>query len=265
MAKVVLSRKGFDASAGGAPSPILPDGRLLSLPIPETGTGARYGDLRTDWGASYADVMRAAGIARVRTAQGVVPLEDSLEAHLDPDLAAGSRPRPAGWQPAFGQAGAAQTILARAGVGVGDLFLFFGWFRDPHRRPRRDVHLIWGWLRVGAVLTPTSDLAAHADHPHVVLPDRTNNTLYVADGDSRDGIPGAGVLPYDERRVLTAPDARGRADWLLPACMQHAALLPRHRTRLRPDGRFDARYQWQEFVADGGVELQDWAAGLLRA
>lgn len=32
--KVVLSRKGMDSRAGGIPSPILPDGTLLSLPIP---------------------------------------------------------------------------------------------------------------------------------------------------------------------------------------------------------------------------------------
>lgn len=32
--KIILSRKGFDLQNGGQPSPILPDGTLLSLPIP---------------------------------------------------------------------------------------------------------------------------------------------------------------------------------------------------------------------------------------
>ena len=32
--KIVLSRKGFDSSAGGHVSPILPDGTLLSLRVP---------------------------------------------------------------------------------------------------------------------------------------------------------------------------------------------------------------------------------------
>lgn len=32
--KVILSGKGFDSSYGGQASPILPDGTLLSLPIP---------------------------------------------------------------------------------------------------------------------------------------------------------------------------------------------------------------------------------------
>ena len=43
--KVVLSRKGMDSRAGGIPSPILPDGTLLSLPIPNEKSGVPYGDL----------------------------------------------------------------------------------------------------------------------------------------------------------------------------------------------------------------------------
>ncbi|MPZ74206.1 MAG: hypothetical protein GEU74_13410 [Nitriliruptorales bacterium] len=265
MTKVVLSRKGFDASAGGAASPLLPDGRLISLPIPEHGTGARYSSLRAPWGQSFADVMRQSGMRRVRMRNRWVLLDDGLEAHLDPDLVRTARPhRPPGWRPAFGQAGAAQTILNNAGVGAGDLFLFFGWFRDVRARPRRDLHVIWGWLRVGSVVTPSTALKPHSDHPHVVLPDRTNNTLYIAADEAFPGVPGAGVLPFGASRVLTAPGARGRADWLLPRCLHRAQVLPRHRGRFGENGRFDARYQWQEFVADGeGVE--EWAEGLLRA
>jgi hypothetical protein len=35
--KVILSRKGFDSGYGGIPSPVLPDGTMLSLPIPSKG------------------------------------------------------------------------------------------------------------------------------------------------------------------------------------------------------------------------------------
>jgi hypothetical protein len=40
--KVILSRKGFDSEYGGIASPILPDGTLLSLPIP------RFSSLQSD-------------------------------------------------------------------------------------------------------------------------------------------------------------------------------------------------------------------------
>jgi hypothetical protein len=276
--KLILSRKGFDASAGGHPSPILPGGRMLSLPIPESGTGARYATLRTPWGATYAEVMAAQGIGALITAGARIPWSDHAEAHLDPDLVAGTRGRPPGWRPAFGQAGSAQTVLARAGVGVGDLFMFFGWFKPGRAAaaelgldPRRHLHVIWGWLRVGAVLDAgaATRAASHRDHPHVVRPDRSNNTLYVAAEEAVPGIPGAGTFAFRPELVLTAPDATGRAGWLLPACLGPAAttLLPRHASRfgerVEDRIRFDARYRWQEFVADATPAVQAWATDLL--
>ena len=43
--KVILSRKGMDSEAGGMASPILPDGTLLSLPIPGENSNQQYGGL----------------------------------------------------------------------------------------------------------------------------------------------------------------------------------------------------------------------------
>ena len=50
--KLVLSRKGMDSAAGGMASPILPDGTLLSLPIPDNDSGLKYSDVAYD-GKSY--------------------------------------------------------------------------------------------------------------------------------------------------------------------------------------------------------------------
>ena len=94
--KIVLSRKGFDSSSGGHASPILPDGKMLSLPIP-----GDMGDIDLS-----CDI-----IARLEAK----PMQKSLKnwmleaeigcegAHLDPDLAPRTRPRPPDWLPAFGQ------------------------------------------------------------------------------------------------------------------------------------------------------------------
>ena len=35
--KIVFSRKGYDWANGGTPSPVMPDGTMLSLPIPQCG------------------------------------------------------------------------------------------------------------------------------------------------------------------------------------------------------------------------------------
>lgn len=35
MPKIILSRKGFDDATGGGSSPIFPDGKMFSIPIPK--------------------------------------------------------------------------------------------------------------------------------------------------------------------------------------------------------------------------------------
>src|SRR5215467_4184568 len=131
---LIFSRKGFDSSFGGRPSPRLPDGRLLSLPIPEPGSPITYGSSLVQPGLSYADLLRQLGITHLtkpcRGGRARLPVAPDLGAHLDPDLRAAARPRPPGWQPLFGQSEAAQRHLVRQGVGPGDVFVFYGWFRD---------------------------------------------------------------------------------------------------------------------------------------
>jgi hypothetical protein len=118
--KVVISRKGVDSgkTSGGMASPILPCGCLCSIPIPYTPSDTRYADI---WFGK-------------RTLQQICnelnPRHSHEFAHLDPDLrpeALASRPKD--WRPAFGQSGAAEGHLTNEGIGAGDLFIFFGWFR----------------------------------------------------------------------------------------------------------------------------------------
>lgn len=44
--KIILSRKGFDSENGGYPSPILPNGTLLSIPIPSAYNNNNYMQLK---------------------------------------------------------------------------------------------------------------------------------------------------------------------------------------------------------------------------
>lgn len=210
---IVLSRKGFDSGAGGGPSPVLPDGTMLSLPIPEPATKCpsptRYdGIICPGWG-SFGDVMRKLGIPE-HVLRGT--------AHLDPDINPTARRRQSGWRPAFGQSGSAASHLARQGVRVGDLFVFWGLFRHTEQRGERlmwrgkPFHAAFGWLWVADMVKPGIDALPPwmDDHPHVSVPDRPNNTIYVA-GHRRS----AGPVRWDERRRLTAPDSTS-SRWLLP-------------------------------------------------
>ena len=71
--KVILSRKGFDSSNGGCPSPIMPDGTLLSMPIPSNDIDS-YSDLSYKE-MSYSDILAQ-----------LAPRRKYNHCHVDPDI-----------------------------------------------------------------------------------------------------------------------------------------------------------------------------------
>jgi len=122
-------------------------------------------------------------------------------------------------------------------VGVGDLFLFFGWFRQivetegvmAFQPGSPDLHVIFGWLQVGWLFKPTTkpdEVPKWAkEHPHVVgaAVQEANNTLYVSTKKLKieglkAGLPGGGVFRrYSPKLQLTADGAK-RSLWRLPSC-----------------------------------------------
>ncbi|MBB3140019.1 Nmad3 family putative nucleotide modification protein [Halomonas organivorans] len=279
--KLILSRKGFDTSAGGVPNPILPDGRLLALPIPDARSVIPYRAI-TQQGEPLGPLVADLTRGRVSPDAG---------AHLDPDLHPGQLPRAPGWRPLFGQMASAQSHLRNQGVGPGDLFLFFGLFRDvervdgrwrfvPASRPR---HVLWGWLQVGEALAlgerlPVGVEWAH-EHPHCQRLDAPRNMLYIASprltiDRYAIGLPGAGIFThYATRHCLTAPNAETVSAWELPAWFQpgegrspltyHAD--PRRWRRRADRVALQAVARGQEFVLDGEQypEAIPWARELI--
>jgi hypothetical protein len=112
--KLILSRKGFDSASGGQPSPIMPDGTLLSLPIPSEDRGNSFSTLYYK-GMSYLNI-----IDQLKTKN---KFHGNEQCHLDPDLRQELRDREEGWRASFGQMEAPLTHLRNQGVGVGDLFV----------------------------------------------------------------------------------------------------------------------------------------------
>jgi hypothetical protein len=220
--KLILSRKGFDSAHGGCPSPII-NGQLCSLPIPDAGAPASYKKISPFNGSAIAQIVEDLTSGRVRRGDG---------AHLDPDLRRNAIARATGWRPIFGQAGAAQSHLARHKIGCGDLFLFFGCFRRAEQiagafrfvRDAPKLHVIFGWLQVGTVAQATNGLVTEmpwADgHPHLAAPERyANNTLYFASRRlSSIGLATSGAGTFDRIKpdlILTKPDSNCSV-WQLP-------------------------------------------------
>ena len=200
----------------------------------------------------------------------------SHSAHLDPDLIADAYPRETGWRPCLGQTGAAQGHLRKQQVGVGDLFLFFGLFRDVEKQGRRwqfvkqarPFHGLWGWLQIGEVYRidelSDSDLRWARYHPHFHGQPDGGNTLYVASEALQfegrpTGLAGAGVFGgLEERQRLTAPDAASTTQWRLPGCfypgsVDTAMSFHGNLARWSRDGEYctlKSASRGQEFVLD---------------
>lgn len=276
--RVIFSRKGFDSSYGGNASPILPDGTLVSIPIPERGSGTRYADIQTPAGSLY-DLMRELGISRYLEDKQRHALTPTAEAHLDPDIHAASRPRAKDWSPVFGQCSAAQGHMDSQGVSTGDLILFFGTFRQTQRQrgilrfSEKRVHLIFGYMQIGRIVRVdgSTSLPWCVEHPHLVNRERSNNTLYIAAGKlSGTSMPGAGMLRYAERRVLSK--TKGNVSlWRLPSffhpdeCGRSMSRHPKPHSWQRDgdDALLKTNSPGQEYVIEATSEIADWARDIV--
>ena len=259
----------------------MPDGRMLSLPIPDPDSGIAYAEL--EW-----DGVNVGQLVADLTGE---PERRTHRAHLDPDIDRELRARPDGWRPLFGQTGGAEGHLRNQGVGAGDLFLFFGLFRRVEEnqgawrfvRGSPKQHVLWGWLQVGEVHAVGS-LAADAlrwarYHPHFSGDRGANNTLYVAANElrlrgERINTAGAGLFQQiGASLVLTAPDAGGPSRWQLPSGffpsegrrpLSYHGDLNRWRCLGGDDCSLESVSRGQEFVLDvthyPGVA--EWLAGL---
>jgi hypothetical protein len=128
--------------------------------------------------------------------------------------------------------------LEKQDVGLGDIFLFFGWFRhteyDGNGRlaytgSPKGFHALFGWLQVGKVYhvnrQPAEPLPSWLEqqHPHA-QPDTRNafgpkNTIYVGSehlkiGDESMHVSGGGTFSRALR--LTKPGEKRRTIWALP-------------------------------------------------
>ena len=168
MKKLILSRKGFDSKAGGSASPILSDGSFFSIPIPQNHPSPKkYKDLDFN-GISGSELLKEVS-AKVK---------DTDYCHNDPLLNEKIG--------IFGQASSSQTELKNNNVGPGDLFLFFGWFKNFSANGR-DLHQLFGWLQIDKIIKGSKEIKRYLcenniQHPHGYgdASRFSNNTIYIA-------------------------------------------------------------------------------------
>lgn len=234
--RIIFSRKGFDSSAGGGPSPIV-DGRPVSLPIP-AGVASE-----TTYGALGLGELAA------KASKGRLGADDFC--HHDPMFL------PDGTC-AFGQHSAAQTHLEKQGVGIGDTYVFFGLFADeqtgePH-------HRIFGYLRVKEVSrlsegVPKSLLDIR--HPHALELHSSNDVIWRGEGRTAR-------MASDALRLTVPagpPSLWKRPDWLKRGGLSYHD----RKDRWLRGGKLKSVARGQEFVADVGRRQapRDWLARVI--
>ncbi len=216
------------------------DKRPKSLPIPANGGLSRtsYGDL------GLGDLAQAASRGKL----GAADL-----CHHDPMFLDNGRA-------ILGQCGAAQTHLERQGVGVGDVFVFFGLFREEGGKPH---HRIFAYLQVDEVL-PLVDVPPERMRelerlgvPHAIGLHAANDTAYLGKGCT--------AARASDALRLTVPEGPPSL-WQVPRWLRETGLSYHDRAdRWREGGRLQSVARGQEFVADigGRQDAREWLDAII--
>jgi hypothetical protein len=268
--KIILSRKGFDRANGGCASPIFEDGTLLSMPIPAD-SSLKFSEIKyKDW--TYEEIWKQ-----------LKPKSYKIEnacCHLDPDIRCGVRINEVvDWIPAFGQIDSAQSHLEDEGVTIGDVFLFFGWFRNveningvlKYKRCSRDLQLIYGYMQIGKILK-NDEVEKLTWHPHSNINYRikNKNTIYIPsnrltiNGEELN-LPGYGVLKYSDDVVLTK-DGCSRSRWKIIPWMKKTKITYHTGEKFGVDLKndyFQSVPRGQEFVVYENNEAIEWMKKLI--
>jgi len=261
--KIILSRKGFDSSYGGQASPILPDGTLLSLPIPLKKDKHHYTQLKYK-DKSYYDI-----ICELKDKPAV---KDYYTCHLDPDIRPDVIERAEGWSALFGQSDSAEGHLRNNNIGPGDLFLFFGWFRETeiinwrlqYKKDAPDLHVVYGYMEIGMKYDDYSQFPAHAMYHSHASENRLNKKNCIYEAADRLSIdpskPGAGTFNFKKELVLTK-EVESRSRWLLPDFFKDVK-ISYHSENSFKDGYFDSAKKGQEFVIEPDDNVMNWVKNL---
>lgn len=280
----------MDSTSGGIPSPIIKteygNSKYYPIPIPFENSCIKYSDLTLFNGKTIWDFIN-----------DVAP-QNKIKystCHLDPDLRKSYLDeRPEGWQRAFGQTMQAQAHLEKYDIGVGDVILFFGWFKFAQlkggtfsyindKNYPNGFHAIYGYLQIDKIFKPNQESVPSwlSEHPHVNHKGERyftsrNNTIYTSKElfeypQNTFNKNGAICFSFAESLILTQPGPL-RSTWQLPSFMHpnfgvNLSYNPASKWSLEGDKAIlKSAGRGQEFVftSDPNNEVEKWCINLIK-
>ena len=263
MKRIVLSRKGFDSVAGGVASPIFADEKIFSIPIPQKSPSPhKYSNLKFN-GLSGKEILKEASVKNVTI---------SDYCHYDPLLTEKIG--------IFGQASASQTELKKNNVNVGDIFLFFGWFKQ-YSKKGKDLHHLFGWLQIDKIIENQKEIIEYlknidTKHPHGYgdISRFTNNTIYIAKKkmvipNKKLSLKGFGLFKNTHSELILTEQRSSRSRWKLPDKYfsdTKNLFLNRLKWKDEKNCLVDCIGQGQEYIlnAEENPKIIDWVIELIR-
>lgn len=264
--QIILSRKGFDSKYGRIASPILPDGTLLSLPIPSNKDAIKYSDLNYNK-RTYYDIIKG---LNPRT-----KITENYNCHLDPDIRKEIANRGKNWKPLFGQSKTALSHLLKQNVKSGDIFLFFGWFKNTelidkdfkYVKNTPDLHVIYGYFQINEMhLNPLTFPKEFCHHPHANISKYPDNNCIIEATNKLSimpDYPGSGVFKYNPKLILSKEDET-RSKWKLPSIFRKVNITYHSKESWKAN-YFQSADIGQEFVIKANDNIIEWTKEIIKS
>ena len=220
MRRIILSRKGFDTQNGGFPSPICPDGTLISIPIPSKYNDDCYKYLNFDCNNRHISTILndlTNNQIKINGKIKVVDYNDTkFKCHYDPQIIDDYF--------TLGQTGKALNHLDNQGVNVGDMFVFYGlfqkidFFNNKWQYIEKPFHYIFAYMIVEDILDVnpkymnSQKYSFLNKHPHLqknFLKKYPYSKIYIGRKFK--------YFHFDEKRIITdLVDFEGVSKWKIP-------------------------------------------------
>lgn len=275
--KIVFSKKGLDSSNSSKPIILGEEIIMPFIPIPcNEEAEVKYSKIILN-NTNMQDLCKELSSDTLYLTENKltkkIKLDKNTHCHLDPQLINYFNTNK--FLGSLGQVDAAEKHLENQGIGIGDLFLFYGWYK--HDGLRKQV--ILGYLQIGDIIKTfgltnqerknyESKYPWLKNQPHwtteTYLKNKTN-TIYIArEKCSFDSnISGFGLFNYSNNLVLTKANQSKKTLWQIPA-LAGCELSWNNGKCFDKNGEILVSPIGQEFVVKTNLQkAENWAVDLI--